>query len=157
MVVATARAASLRMCAARLTAILPLGWLQPARPTALTDAAMSDLLCTCKGIFPFAHEATAGDYTAMDLGRLAWMLALLLGKVMAAPLGTLSFKTVMRMKGAATKRAWKQMGIDARTVRSLEWRLRDAVAGAATRAVANAIMGASRIEHSLGAGGRPHL
>ena len=39
--------AGLRMCAARLTAILPLGWLQPARPTALTDAAMSDLLCMC--------------------------------------------------------------------------------------------------------------
>ena len=126
-------AAGLRMCAARLTAILPLGWLQPARPTALTDAAMSDLLCTCQGIFPFAREATAGDYTAMDLGRLAWMMALLLGKVVAAPLGTLSFNTVMHMQGAATKRAWKQRGIDEHTFQLLEWRLRDAVARAATK------------------------
>ena len=125
--------ASLRMCAARLTAILPLGWLQPARPTALTDAAMSDLLCTCKGIFPFAHEATAGDYTAMDLGLLAWMMALLLGKVVAAPLGTLSFNTVMHTQGAGTKRAWNLMGINADTFQLLERRLRDAVAIAATK------------------------
>ena len=48
--------AGLRMCAARLTAALPLGRLQPARPTALTDAAMSDLLRSCKGIFPFVQE-----------------------------------------------------------------------------------------------------
>ena len=69
----------------------------------------------------------------MDLGRLAWMMALLLDRVVAAPLGTLSFKTVMHMQGAATKRAWKQMGIDAHTFRPLECRLRDAVAGAATK------------------------
>ena len=125
--------AGLRMCAARLTATLPFGWLQPVRPMALTDAAMSNLLSTCKGIFPFVHDTTAGDYTAMDLGRVAWMMALLLGKVVAAPLGALSFNTLMHMQGAATKRAWKQMGIDAQTFRSLEWRLRDAVAGAATK------------------------
>ena len=59
---------------------------------------MSNLLQACKGVAPFVHEATAGDYAAMDLGRLAWMMAVLLGKVEAAPLGALSFKTVMRMQ-----------------------------------------------------------
>ena len=113
-------AAGLRMCSARLTAILPLGWLQPARPTALTDKAMRNLLQTCKGVFPFAHDATAGDYTAMDLGRLAWMMAVLLGKVLAAPLGASSFKTVMHMRGAASKKAWQQMGINEDTCHSLE-------------------------------------
>ena len=74
-----------------------------------------------------------GDYTAMDLGRLAWMIAVLLGKVLAASLGAPSFKPVMHMQGAATKKAWQHMGVHEETFQSLEGRLREVVAIAVTR------------------------
>ena len=70
----------------------------------------------------------------MDLGNVAWMMALLLGIVVAAPLGALSFKTVMRVRGTATKRASQQSGINEETFRAFEERLRQAVASAVAKA-----------------------
>jgi len=123
----------LSTCAGRLAEVLPVfGWKPPAvaaggrpgpssmvdegdpthapPPTQhrLTDSGITALLRAGQAVFPMPGGKAAGEYTSMDLGRLSWTVAVLLGLTEPVPLGKESFDAFVKMQGRNTQRTQRE-------------------------------------------------
>lgn len=105
-------AQALSRCIAHMAVALPVfGW-KPSAMVAeggapqhcLTDAGLAALLRVGLGRFPMPGGKFAGSYTSMDLGRLCWTVAVLMGLTAKAPLGKQSCRLFLKMQGKGARR-----------------------------------------------------
>ena len=101
---------SLEVCVGRIAEALPVfgigatSMVDVAPVHHLIDDGLAAVFRVGHGLFPMPQGKTAGDYTSMDLGRLCWTIAVLLGLTEPVPLGEKSFKVLMQMQGKNTQR-----------------------------------------------------
>ncbi len=121
-----------RSVSAVLVALPVFGWKQPQQPSVMTDQEVADILRAPRGVFPFAREQVAADYTAMDVGRTLFLVGMFLRHVVPRSLGPSSFEVFSSCQSPNTRKLWADCGIDSHEAFCfLEDQIREAMAAAA--------------------------
>ena len=124
-------------CLAVLEPVLQLSQSRAGRGSALSrhqakelsDEMLAQAVTAVSGHFPLPGGHAADKYTAMDISRVAWMMAVITGRLHGGDLGPLAFQAVLHAQSAGVQKVWRAIGIRTHSeFMTLQSKLRAAVA-----------------------------
>ena len=95
----------------------------------LSDEMLAQTVTAASGLFPLPGGRAADKYTAMDMSRMAWMMAVIAGRLHGGDLGPLAFKAMLHAQSPGARKVWEVLGVGKHSeLAALQSKLREAVA-----------------------------
>ena len=85
--------------------------VSPHGAKSLSDEMLATMVSAVSGHFPLPGGRSADKYTSMDVMRVAWMIAVISGRLHGDDLGPLAFEAMLLAQAAGTRQVWKKMGV----------------------------------------------
>jgi len=94
----------------------------------LSDEMLAQAVTAVSGLFPLPGGRTADKYTAMDMSRMAWMMAVIAGRLHGGDLGPLAFQAMLHAQSKGAQQVWETLGVSKHSeFAALQSKLREAV------------------------------